>query len=50
MLALLEGRYSIDVVCDEALVPFYERFGMTRLAGMALRDHGALADEGSPSP
>lgn len=42
-LALLEDRYMVDLLCDEELVPFYERFGMRRLAGMALRNPDALA-------
>lgn len=43
-LALTEDRYTVDVVCDEDLVPFYARFGMQRLAGMALRNRAALAE------
>lgn len=42
MLALLEDRYMVDLCCDENLVPFYERFGMGRLVGMALRQPGAI--------
>lgn len=38
MLASLDGHYSIDVVCDDDVVGFYERLGFTRLAGMARRD------------
>jgi GNAT superfamily N-acetyltransferase len=30
MLARLADRYAIDLVCDEDLVPFYERLGGTR--------------------
>ena len=41
-LALVDDRYMVDVVCDEELVPFYERFGMQRLTGMALRNRSAL--------
>ena len=33
----LGGLYSVDVVCDHPLGPFYERFGMQPLLGMALR-------------
>ena len=43
MLELLEDRYMVDLGCDEDLVPFYERFGMSRGIGMAIRNHGALA-------
>jgi GNAT superfamily N-acetyltransferase len=37
LLAELDGLYSIDVVCDEELRPFYARFGMQPLPAMALR-------------
>ena len=39
----LGGRYAIDLVCDDDLVPYYERLGFTRLTAMAIRDRGALA-------
>lgn len=42
MLALLEDRYMVDLCCDEDLVAFYERFGMTRWVGMGLRSRRAL--------
>jgi ribosomal protein S18 acetylase RimI-like enzyme len=45
MLALLEGTYMVDLCCDDELVPFYERFGMRRLAAMGLRDTDALTSE-----
>ena len=38
LLEELEGLYSIDVVCDEELRPFYERFGMEPLLAMAVRN------------
>jgi predicted N-acetyltransferase YhbS len=44
ILAHLEGRYAVDLCCDEELAPFYARFGMQRLVGMGLRDRGALAE------
>jgi ribosomal protein S18 acetylase RimI-like enzyme len=37
LLGELEGLYSIDLVCDEELQPFYARFGMQPLPAMALR-------------
>ena len=37
LLAQLDDLYSIDLVCDPELRPFYERFGMQPLLGMALR-------------
>jgi predicted N-acetyltransferase YhbS len=33
----LGSLYSVDVVCDHELGPFYEHFGMQPLLGMALR-------------
>jgi predicted N-acetyltransferase YhbS len=42
MLTRLEGYYMVDIVCDPELIPFYERFGMTPLAGMARRNRSAL--------
>ena len=41
-LELVGDRYMVDLMCDEELVPFYERFGMQRVAGMALRNRDAL--------
>ena len=43
MLALIGDRYMVDLCCDEALVPYYERFGMRRTAGMSLRDQNAIS-------
>ncbi len=40
--ALLEDRYLVDLRCDEELVPFYERLGMTRLTAMGIRTRGAI--------
>jgi GNAT superfamily N-acetyltransferase len=40
------GYYSIDLVCDAELVPFYERFGGSRLSAMAWRNRGAIAGKG----
>ncbi|ANZ43538.1 GNAT family N-acetyltransferase [Lentzea guizhouensis] len=40
---LAEGAhlYSIDLVCDEELRPYYERLGMTALTGMGVRNRAA---------
>jgi len=43
VLAQLEGLYMVDVVCDPDVVPFYERFGMTPIAGLVRRNRSALA-------
>ena len=37
MLDELAGFYSVDLLCDPELGPFYERFGMQRALGMGLR-------------
>lgn len=45
LLAELEGLYMVDLACDEALVPFYERLGLRRSdAAMGIRNRGALAE------
>lgn len=44
MLELLEDRYMVDLSCDEELVPFYERFGMSRWVGMGIRNRDALVE------
>ena len=44
ILEQLGGRYLVDLVCDEELVPFYERFGMSRGVAMIIRNRSALAD------
>ncbi len=41
-LDLVRDRYMVDTCCDEELVAFYERFGMQRVVGMALRNRDAL--------
>lgn len=43
MLALLAPLYSIDIVCDPEVAPFYEKLGMQRLTGMAWRNREAAA-------
>lgn len=37
MLERLEGLYVVDLMCDEELQPFYERFGMKKANGMMIR-------------
>lgn len=41
VLAHFSDAYSIDVVCDPDVAPFYERLGMIRLVGMAQRNRQA---------
>jgi GNAT superfamily N-acetyltransferase len=42
VLARLGDRYSIDLVCDPELVPYYERLGGMRLDGVGWRNRGRL--------
>jgi ribosomal protein S18 acetylase RimI-like enzyme len=42
MLVRLRTCYSIDLVCDDDVVPFYERLGGTRLTGVAWRNPAGL--------
>lgn len=37
MLERLRGMYAVDLLCDPALQPFYERLGMMRASGMLVR-------------
>jgi ribosomal protein S18 acetylase RimI-like enzyme len=39
LLNQLGHLYMIDLVCDPALQPYYERFGMHALTGMVLRNY-----------
>ncbi|NUT40208.1 MAG: GNAT family N-acetyltransferase [Thermoactinospora sp.] len=46
MRRVLEGSerfYSVDLLCDEELRPYYEKLGMLRVPGMTLRHRSALA-------
>lgn len=38
-----EQMYSIDLVCDEPLLPYYAKLGMTAIPGAGLRNPAALA-------
>jgi GNAT superfamily N-acetyltransferase len=47
MSRILDGTdrfYSVDLVCDAALVPYYERFGMRRASSALLRHPAALEE------
>jgi GNAT superfamily N-acetyltransferase len=47
ILESAENLYSVDLLCDPSLVPFYARFGMSGATGALLRRPTAL---GSPPP
>ncbi len=42
MLSQLSDLYSVDLVCDDDLVPFYEGFGMHRWTAMIRRNPKAF--------
>lgn len=42
MLARLRDRYMVDLVCDEDVVPFYERLGLAPYRAMIVRRHEVL--------
>ncbi|MGE7842994.1 GNAT family N-acetyltransferase [Lysinibacillus sp. NPDC093712] len=39
MLKELDNIYMIDLCCDDDLVPYYEKFGMTKTNGMVYRNY-----------
>lgn len=45
--------YAIDLLCDDSLVPYYQRLGLIAVRGMALRHYDSqsgLPDTGAVSP
>lgn len=46
VLAGTEHLYSVDLLCDESLQPFYRRFGLVPVPGMALRNPSATRGPG----
>jgi GNAT superfamily N-acetyltransferase len=43
LLGRLDDLYMVDVVCDEDVVPFYERLGFVKGVAMMRRNYGALS-------
>lgn len=39
LLRALDDLYMIDLLCEEDVMPFYERVGMTRTTGMLARNY-----------
>ncbi len=39
MLKTLENFYSVDLMCDEDVQPFYERIGLRPYSGMVIRNY-----------
>ncbi len=44
MLERLKDFYAVDVICDENVVGFYEKFGLIRGNAMMRRNYGALGE------
>jgi ribosomal protein S18 acetylase RimI-like enzyme len=42
ILDRLGDRYMVDLICDDDVMPFYERLGMSRYGGMILRRRNAI--------
>ncbi len=42
LLGLLDQQYMVDVVCDEDVLPFYQRLGFVRVTGAVIRRPQAL--------
>ena len=42
VLAELSPRYMVDLVCDDDVVPFYQRLGFVPYGAMIRRDRGAI--------
>lgn len=43
MLVRLEQVYMIDLICDDDVMPFYERLGLRRYGGMIKRNYDRQA-------
>lgn len=39
MLRELDNIYMVDLMCDENMQPYYERFNMTKSTGMIIRNY-----------
>ena len=49
LLDRLSACYMIDLVCDDDVVPFYERLGGTRLSAIAWRNRPTPPPPGEPT-
>jgi ribosomal protein S18 acetylase RimI-like enzyme len=45
MLDSLKHLYSIDLMCDDDVIPFYERLGLRRCGGMIYRNYEQQSGE-----
>ena len=46
MLRRLGTLYMVDLLCDEDVQPFYDRLGMRRMLGMAVRNYDRQSGTG----
>jgi len=49
LLACLEGLYMVDLLCDEPLIAFYQRFGLHKATGAMIRNYKYQAGSGAGS-
>ncbi|WP_293912683.1 GNAT family N-acetyltransferase [Deinococcus sp.] len=45
LLAELDHLYMVDVMCDDEVVPFYERLGLRRAGGLIRRNYARQSGE-----
>lgn len=45
MLDALRHLYMVDLCCDDELVPYYEKIGMSQVVGMVQRNYARQAGE-----
>lgn len=48
MLEALRPIYAVDLLCDEPLIPFYQRLGLIPVKGMAFRNYAAQSGVTEP--
>lgn len=46
LLDSMPKYYMLDLVCDESLIAFYERFGLKRISAMGLREYASQSGLG----
>ena len=49
MLQRLEHLYTVDLLCDPEVVPFYARLGLQPAGGMVLRNYENQSGSASPT-
>lgn len=41
----LQNLYMVDLLCDEGLIPYYEKFGMMKAQGVCIRNYDRQSGE-----